>query len=227
VYFIATHRELQFVLGRGGKIRVSENHSSFVPILTIDSLTAVRGYNLLFQGLNFKLQSGQFAALRGPNGTGKTTLLRMIAGFIEAETGTIEKVEEYRERGPFYLGHDHGLRASETPLSHLTDWADIHYSPRSDIPDILERVGLTLRQHVPAYSLSAGQKKRVALARALITPRLLWLLDEPASALDTAGQALLCELMKEHLDEGGAILAAIHDDLELTPDLVLDLGAFA
>ncbi|WP_324603001.1 heme ABC exporter ATP-binding protein CcmA [Ponticaulis koreensis] len=195
--------------------------------LQISNLTAVRGYSLLFSGLDFILSSGCFAALKGPNGTGKTTLLRIIAGFIEPETGNVSRAEEFRDQGPFFLGHEHGLRASETPLSHLKDWADMHFAPRDRISAAIERVGLTIRQNVPAYSLSAGQKKRVALARALVAPRKLWLLDEPASALDVHGQALLCDLMREHLGSGGSILAALHDPLELQPDTVLDLGEYA
>ena len=219
--------DLQFVKTRVWNASLSEDLIKTDFALQISNLTAIRGYSILFSGLDFTLSSGTFTALKGPNGTGKTTLLRIIAGFIEPETGNVERAEEFREQGPFFLGHEHGLRASETPLSHLKDWADIHFASRDKISDAIERVGLTIRQNVPAYSLSAGQKKRVALARALITPRKLWLLDEPASALDVRGQALLCELMREHLASGGAILAALHDPLDLAPDTILDLGEFA
>ena len=193
--------------------------------LIFEQLVGVRGYSILFSGLDFSLPYGRFAALKGPNGSGKTTLLRMIAGLIAPESGKVRTCIEVYHQGPFYLGHEHGLRSNETPLSHLRDWADLHRAPRSSIPDALERLGLTARQNVSAHALSAGQKKRVGLARALIAHRKLWLLDEPAASLDVAGQSLLCALIKEHIAGGGACLAALHDPLELVPDDVLDLGA--
>lgn len=197
--------------------------------LKLTRVTAVRGYALLFSGLEFELAPGEFAAVRGPNGSGKTTLLRMVAGLAEPEDGEINLGfdDVGYGRGMYFLGHELGLRPNETPFSHLSDWADIHSLPKDSIPQILERLGLSRRRDVPSWSLSAGQKKRVALARALIVPSPLWLLDEPASALDVSGQALLCELMREHLANGGAILAALHDPMELKPDLELDIGAFA
>lgn len=194
--------------------------------LGLNALMGVRGYAILFSGLSFTLQSGQFAALKGPNGSGKTTLLRMVAGLIAPETGTITRPDEFREQGPYYLGHDSGLRPSETPLSHLRDWADLHHAPRSAVEPALERMGLKARALVHAHALSAGQKKRVGLARALIAPRKLWLLDEPAAALDVKGQALLCDLIGEHLASGGLCLAALHDPLNLQPDKILDLSEF-
>jgi len=196
--------------------------------LKTEDASAVRGYALLFSGLNFSLSYGQFAAVKGPNGSGKTTFLRIVAGLAETETGTIERFvpEAASGRGLFFLGHELGLRTSETPKSHLTDWADIHGVSRQTIPGALQRLGLETRQDVPAWSLSAGQKKRVALARALVAPCPIWLLDEPASALDVKGQTLLCALMKEHLSDGGAILAALHDPMEISPDIELDIGAF-
>ena len=223
---IPTGPNPQFFLRAAWKIRVPELNSSTSVALKICGLTAVRGYNLLFSGLDFELAGGRFAVLKGANGTGKTTLLRMIAGFIEPETGEIELPDDARGQGPFFLGHESGLRATDTPVGHLKDWADMHFAPRSAIEPAIQRVGLGARQLVPAYSLSAGQKKRVALARALVAPRNLWLLDEPASALDVSGQALLCELLSEHLKSGGACMAALHDPLNVTPDVTLDLGQY-
>ena len=194
--------------------------------LKIEGLMGVRGYAILFNDLEFSMQRSTFATLKGPNGSGKTTLLRMIAGLIRPEAGEITRPEEEREQGPFYLGHDHGLRPNETALSHLRDWADLHHAPRARIDDAIERLGLGLRAMVPAHALSAGQKKRVGLARALVAPRRLWLLDEPAAALDVKGQALLCDLIRDHTAGGGMCLAAIHDPLELQPHKTLDLTEF-
>ncbi len=203
-----------------------KSHHQDENFLKLENLTAVRGYALLFSNLNFKLDAGRFAALKGPNGSGKTTLLRMVAGFIEPETGSMTRPSEEKDRGPFYLGHDHGLRATETAISHLRYWARLHSVPMDTIPDIIERLGLKSRALVPAHSLSAGQKKRLGLARALLTPRKLWLLDEPAAALDTKGQALLCDVIREHLAAGGLCLAALHDPLALEPDDYLDVSEF-
>lgn len=201
-------------------------------LLKISALTGVRGYSVLFTGLDFILPAGQFVALRGPNGSGKTTLLRIIAGLITPETGQIAFSASSRTQNAdpndliFYLGHEHGLRANETPLSHLHDWADIHRAPRHPVKAALDRVGLSARSMVSAYALSAGQKKRLGLARALVAPRSIWLLDEPAAALDAAGQALLCELIREHCAKGGAVLAALHDSLDIEPDSVLNMSEF-
>lgn len=227
--FIVTATKNQFVLHMGVPIRVPSFACKTDFALKLTHVTAVRGYALLFSGLNFEMGPGQFAAVRGPNGAGKTTLLRMVAGLSEPEDGKIEFGFEDigYGRGINFLGHELGLRSSETPYSHLRDWADIHSLQKSGIADILERLGLSRRRDVPVWSLSAGQKKRVALARTLIAPSPLWLLDEPASALDVSGQALLCDLMREHLQSGGSILAALHDPMELKPDLDLDIGAFA
>lgn len=201
-------------------------------LLKISALTGVRGYSVLFSGLDFILPAGQFVALRGPNGSGKTTLLRLIAGLISPETGriTISASPQTDTSDPndqiFYLGHEHGLRANETPLSHLHDWADIHRAPSHTVKPALDRVGLTARSMVSAYALSAGQKKRLGLARALVAPRRIWLLDEPAAALDAAGQSLLCDLIGEHCAKGGAVLAALHDTLDIEPDTALNMSEF-
>lgn len=219
----ATSRVLQFVLSVLWVVILSNSGGSEEFGLELRALTGVRGYSLLFSGLSFSARSGQFIVLKGPNGSGKTTLLRMIAGLIRPETGEIDRPEEIGEQGPFYLGHDHGLRPNETPVSHLKDWADLHHAPRSAISPAIDRMGLKARSMVPAHALSAGQKKRVGLARALTSPRKLWLLDEPAAALDVKGQALLCDLITEHKNAGGICVAALHDPLNLTPDGVIDM----
>ena len=200
--------------------------SSAGEALKITDLTGARGYALLFTALDLTILPSEFVTLVGPNGSGKTTLLRMIAGLIRPEAGEIHRPAEAHEQGPFYLGHETGLRPGETALGHLRDWADLHKADRSRIEPALERLGLAERALIPAHALSAGQKKRVGLARALIAPRRVWLLDEPASALDVRGQALLCDLISEHRSEGGLCLAALHDPVNLTPDNTLDLGAF-
>ena len=194
--------------------------------LKMSDLTAVRGYALLFSGLSANVEPGRFVAVRGPNGSGKTTLLRMLAGLLPPASGKISRPDEIREQGPFYLGHESGLRPNETALSHLRDWADLHHAPRHTIDLAAGRVGLKARALVPAYALSAGQKKRLGLARALVAPRNLWLLDEPAASLDTGGQALLAELIREHTHAGGICLAALHDPLDLAPDEVIDLAEY-
>lgn len=194
--------------------------------LKVQGLTASRGYNLLFQSLNLSMSPGEFTVVKGPNGSGKSTLLRIIAGLTEADFGTITRPVEIGDAGPFYLGHLDGLRLQDTPDSHLTYWAQQHGYSTDELNGTLNRVGLADRRLVPVYALSAGQKKRIALARALLVPRTLWLLDEPAAALDNAGQTLLCEMIDEHTQSGGLCLAALHEPLALTPNQTVDLMEF-
>lgn len=195
-------------------------------LIKATNLACARGYSLLFSGLGLEVRSGAFCVLRGPNGSGKTTLLRLLAGLSEPEVGEVVLGTEDEPIRPFFLGHESGLRAGETPLQHLSDWADLHETKRSSVRDALHWVGLAKRQDVPAHALSAGQKRRLGLARAIVAPTLIWLLDEPAAALDTDGQALLVSMMKNHLTDGGAIIAALHDPSEIEPDQTLNVAEF-
>lgn len=189
--------------------------------LTAENLVCVRGDRRLFQGLSFRVRAGQALAVEGANGAGKTTLLRMIAGFLAPAAGRILVNSENRdsddaeERGRLvgWLGHHDGLKPQLTVLEQLSFFAHL-YGCKAD-PAVLETVGLSRQADLPCRYLSAGQKRRLALARLLSSERPLWLLDEPFAALDTAGQSAVGQLMTRHCGEGGIIIAATHDPLGL------------
>ena len=154
----------------------------------------------------------------GPNGSGKSSLLRLIAGLLRPAAGQIELRDGAEERTiaeqAHYLGHLDALKPSLTVAENLGFWTRYlgEEAPAPTHP-ALAAVGLGGLAHLPAAYLSAGQRRRLSLARLVAVPRPIWLLDEPASALDAAGQERLAELMREHLGTGGMILAATHGPL--------------
>ena len=180
-------------------------------------LGAIRGERVLYRNVSVTAQAGDLILLRGANGSGKTTLLRQLAGLSEPQSGTVE-----RQGLDHWIGHTNGLKAYEPPRSHLSQWARV-WGSEADIGLILNEVGLNRPADVPCRLLSAGQKRRTALARLLLEERKLWLLDEPFNALDTDGQALLAEMIEAHRSEGGAVLAALHGSapIEATREVTL------
>ena len=189
--------------------------------LTAEKLACVRGDKRLFEGLNFRVSAGQALAVEGANGAGKTSLLRLIAGFLTPAAGRITvktargENDEAEERGKSvgWLGHLDGLKPQLTVIEQLNFFAHL-YRQTADAA-LLEQVGLQRQADLPCRYLSAGQRRRLALARLLAGKRPLWLLDEPFAALDTAGQALVGQLMARHCGDGGIIIAATHDPLGL------------
>ena len=189
--------------------------------LTAEKLACERGDRRLFEGLDFRVHAGQALAVEGANGSGKTSLLRLIAGFLSPASGRIlvktvkGESDDAEERGKLvgWLGHQDGLKPQLTVLEQLDFFAHLHAQKTEDA--VLEEVGLARQKDLPCRYLSAGQKRRLALARLLVSKRPLWLLDEPFAALDTAGQALVAHLMLRHCGEGGIIIAATHDPLGL------------
>jgi heme exporter protein A len=191
--------------------------------LEIEDLSLVRGDRLLFRGLGFALRAGEAVALEGPNGAGKTSLLRAIAGFLQPREGTIRLktndgacLGEAEERARFvgWLGHQDGAKSQLTPGEALAFFAR-YYGGTANINEALARVGLSRLRSLPIQYLSAGQKRRLALARLMLTARPLWLLDEPLAALDKAGKALAAQLIIEHCRSGGLALVATHESLGL------------
>lgn len=189
--------------------------------LTADNLVCVRGDKRVFEGVRFRVLSGQALAVEGANGAGKTSLLRMIAGFLAPAAGRLivktaqGESDDAEERGKSvgWLGHQDGLKPQLTVLEQLRFFAHLYGKTIDDA--LLEQVGLARQRDLPCRYLSAGQRRRLALARLLAGARPLWLLDEPFAALDTAGQALVGRLMAEHCGGGGIIIAATHDPLDL------------
>jgi heme exporter protein A len=167
-------------------------------------LGAVRGERVLFRDISVEAKAGDLVLLRGANGTGKTTLLRQLAGLSPPQAGEIERSGSHH-----WIGHTNGLKAHETPRTHLQHWAKV-WGSDADIDAILNAMSLRRPADVPSRMLSAGQKRRTALGRLKLVSRKLWLLDEPFNALDTDGQAYLAEMIEAHRAEGGAVIAALH-----------------
>jgi heme exporter protein A len=199
---------------------------SFGLALAVEHVGLVRGGRTLFEGLSFSAPPGSFLEIVGPNGAGKTSLLRAIAGFLRPAAGAILANEagaaldpETRMTRLHFLGHRDGLKPALSVRAHLAYWAEALAGEGAGRPldQALGAVGLGAHAELPARVLSAGQGRRLALARLIAAPRPLWLLDEPAAALDTAGKALLVDLVGAHCAQGGVALAAVHEPLGLAP----------
>src|SRR5882724_9426541 len=184
--------------------------------LSAAGLGCVRGQRDVFHDVGFELSAGEALALTGPNGAGKSSLLRLIGGLLRASSGRIELTGGATDmtiaEQAHYQGHLDALKPSLTVAENLAFW--IHYLGGATSPGApLAALGIAGLADLPAGYLSAGQRRRLSLARLVAVPRLIWLLDEPTSALDAAAQARLAELMREHLAGGGMIIAATHGPL--------------
>ncbi|MEW6766851.1 MAG: heme ABC exporter ATP-binding protein CcmA [Pseudomonadota bacterium] len=181
------------------------------------NLRCVRGGREVFAGLNFELNGGKALAVTGPNGAGKSSLLRMIAGLLPIADGSIvtsgADVELTLAEQAHYVGHRDALKPALTVIENLNFWRDCLGGPTSDARTSLEAVGLGHAADLPAAVLSAGQRRRLSIARLLTVRRPIWLLDEPTAALDLAGQKIAANAMKVHLKKGGLIVAATHGPL--------------
>lgn len=180
-------------------------------------LTCVRGGREVFAGLDVTVRSGEAVAVVGRNGSGKTSLLRLIAGLIVPAAGTLVldggDAELKLAEQCHYLGHRDALKPALSVAENLVFWADFLGGEPTDPAVSLATVGLAHAIDLPAAFLSAGQRRRLSLARLLTVRRPVWLLDEPTNALDVAGQEMFAGLMQEHLGRGGLIVAATHAPL--------------
>ena len=176
------------------------------PLLSASGLGMIRGERVLFRDVSLTVRSGEALVLRGANGTGKTTLLRILAGLTRPEAGSVARGEPHH-----WVGHREGLKPQETPRAHLKLWAQA-WGADAATDSVLARMGLSRPADVAGRYLSAGQRRRTALARLLLEDRPVWLLDEPYTALDAEGRALVDALIVEHRSNGGAVIAAIHGE---------------
>jgi heme exporter protein A len=180
-------------------------------------LRCVRGGREVFSALDFAASSGEALAVTGANGSGKTSLLRLVAGLLVAAGGSIDleggDAELSLPEQAHYLGHRDALKPALSVQENLSFWRDFLGGDVEDAGSCLAAVALDHATHLPAAYLSAGQRRRLSIARLLTVRRPIWLLDEPTSALDAAGQYLFAGLMRDHLARGGIIVAATHAPL--------------
>ena len=213
---------------------VNISSSSSIPALTLEAraLACVRGEKRLFEGLNLKISSGECLHVRGENGVGKTSLLRLLTGLSKPEAGqvlwnqkSISKQADLYHRDLLFLGHRDALKEELTALENLQTYAELDgiALPAEKALAALWRFGLRGRENLPVNCLSAGQKRRVLMARMLTRQAKLWVLDEPFNALDVNAVAQLEELMTEHLASGGLLVLTSHQAVNIPGVRVLDL----
>ena len=187
--------------------------------LKADNLVCSRGGREVFAGLNFSLSGGEALVVTGRNGAGKSSLLRMIAGLVHIAGGRLEldggEADASIGEQSHYVGHQDSVKPSLTVGENLKFWARYLGAGEGTIEPALQAVDLAPLADLPAAYLSAGQRRRLSIARLVAVPRALWLLDEPTSALDVPSQNRLADLMRSHLAGGGLIVAAAHGPIGL------------
>lgn len=190
--------------------------------LTANDLTLLRGERCLFKSLDFALSPGELLILEGQNGSGKTSLMRALAGLLEFETGDVkwDGVSVRKNRQVFHgslvwMAHRVGLKADLTLVENLSFEASLRAQSTADLDDVMARLGISRLRRLPIRSLSAGQQRRVALARMVLAKAQLWLMDEPFTNLDRDGRTLVMKLVSEHLSRGGMCIMAAHQDVEV------------
>ncbi len=188
-------------------------------MIEVCSLSCRRSARLVFRGVDFRLQSGGILQITGANGSGKSTLLRVLAGLLPADDGeilwhgtSVNTDAATHRQNLHYIGHLDALKPELTGNEMLDYWQALRPTPTHEADDWF---GIAAFRHKPVRYLSAGQKRRLALSRLLLNQAPLWLLDEPTTALDVAGQKLLFDAVATHTTKGGMVIAAVHHLLEL------------
>ena len=196
--------------------------------LVAEKLAGERGGEIVFSDVSFQVGDGQALTVTGPNGSGKSTLLRIVAGLLEPAAGVI-RLDGSRLEWPtvasaaHYLGHGNSMKPALTVSENLRFWRGFLGEAHLDVDEALDMVGLGDLGHLPFGYLSTGQRRRVAIARLVVSYRPLWLLDEPTSGLDRASEMQFTALMQAHREEGGIIVAATHQPLGLDDAVQLRL----
>lgn len=196
--------------------------------LVAEKLAGERGGEIVFSDVSFQVGDGQALTITGPNGSGKSTLLRIVAGLLEPAAGRI-RLDGSRLEWPtiasaaHYLGHGNSMKPALTVNENLRFWRGFLGEAHLDVDEALDMVGLGDLGHLPFGYLSTGQRRRVAIARLVVSYRPLWLLDEPTSGLDRASEMQFTALMQAHREEGGIIVAATHQPLGLDDAVQLRL----
>lgn len=193
--------------------------------LIASDISCSRGGRVLYDRLSFSLEGGGLLLLTGPNGAGKTSLLRQIAGLLPLDRGAISFPGGDRAEEIHFVGHGAAIRETLTVAENLAFWRDLYGRTEGTLESALERLQLAPLAALPARVLSAGQKRRLALARLVAIRRKLWLLDEPDTALDAAGRTTLAALIAAHRAGGGMIVIASHGTLAVTPTHEITIGA--
>jgi heme exporter protein A len=201
-------------------------------MLEVINLTCVRGTRRLFKQLNFAAREGELVELRGPNGSGKTSLLRILCGLATPAAGevqwngrSIRKLGEEYFASVAYLGHQNGVKDELTAIENVRVSGAVSGTPISEAEakEILQRVGLVQQQNLPTRVLSAGQRRRLGMTRLLTSSATLWILDEVLTSLDDSAMNLSREFILEHLKKDGIAIVATHQDLNLAAPRIQQL----
>ena len=204
--------------------------------LVAEGLGAKRGEDLIFQDISFEIAGGEALVVKGANGSGKSTLLRVLAGLLPAEKGTAKllaaaQTVERLSEAAHYLGHRNAMKRELTVDENLTFWkaffGDFPGGAGVSVDEAVEAVGLGGIVHLPFGYLSAGQQRRMAMAKLLVAWRPVWILDEPTAALDAAAETMFAALVTAHLSRGGIAIAATHQPLGLEGVKELQMTGFA
>nr|CAD6599247.1 heme ABC exporter ATP-binding protein CcmA [Rhizobium sp. TCK] len=204
--------------------------------LTAEKLAARRGEDLLFSDISFELGAGEGLILIGRNGSGKSTLLRVVAGLFRPEFGQVRWSSSTDDsirasEACHYLGHRNAMKAELSVQENLAFWkefyGDFGGGEGVSVAEAAEQVGLGGIAHLPFGYLSAGQQRRMAFAKLLVSYRPVWILDEPTAALDTRAEATFANLIRQHLARGGILLAATHQPLGIEGMQELRMTGFA